>query len=643
MDNRKIARAWEKFVENGTSPNVVREVVAASWKRSQGYQIPVERSETRLATNAELVQRRVERSELIEAAYPALEQLGFLLAESRSMVILTDSSGVIIETLGDPRTIDYGRIIHLEEGGLWSEADIGTNAIGTALVALQPIQLQGVEHFCSEVQRWTCAAAPIRHPISGQLLGILDVSGLAKTFNPQSLAFTYAITKQIEQALALSIKEEHEQILRYALNRRSHWLTEDLIAIDRRGNVVYGARRALQVVERRNRGLIRGGHLSSLDRVAVMAWPARLNRLVPNASTELVVDSNRVIGAILVLHRPQRKCVPTITAEQMRTALAREREISARQRTIELAKANQALQECLDALASVPELDELLGQVMIAITRQLGAASSVLRLRDFEHNCLTIDRLFENGREIALAEAAYPQTLQVIPLDEQHLRFLAQPAAVLQLLDDFSTLPDQVRACLLGLGVKTSLVVPLNIATQLVGTLNFHFLERREFRLEEIEIARALESQVVLAIQVTRLATAAKQAAILQERTRLAAEIHDGLAQSFTAICLQLGVAKQELSSQTGDPLDRIQRAVELAQFGLDEARRCAHNLRLSMVEESGLKVELQRLAERSSVAGRLSCDFRSNRIPEDKLPPRLSHELLRIAQEAVHNAARHA
>src|SRR5262249_51637966 len=147
--------------------------------------------------------------------------------------------------------------------------------------------------------------------------------------------------------------------------------------------------------------------------------------------------------------------------------------------------------------------------------------------------------------------------------------------------------------------------------------LNFHFIKRREFRLEEIEIARALESQAVLAIQVTRLAKAAKQAAVLEERTRLAGEIHDGLAQSFTAICLQLGVAKQELSLHVGDPLQRIQRAVELAQFGLDEARRCAHNLRLSMVEESGLEVELQRLAERSSVVGRLSCELRSNKIPE--------------------------
>ena len=106
---------------------------------------------------------------------------------------------------------------------------------------------------------------------------------------------------------------------------------------------------------------------------------------------------------------------------------------------------------------------------------------------------------------------------------------------------------------------------------------------------EEIEIARALESQAALAIQVTQLAKAAKQSALLAERNRLAGEIHDGLAQSFTAICLQLGVAQEELSAKEGDPLRSIQRAVELANFGLTEARRYAHNLRLNAVDESGL------------------------------------------------------
>src|SRR5271165_6775231 len=63
-------------------------------------------------------------------------------------------------------------------------------------------------------------------------------------------------------------------------------------------------------------------------------------------------------------------------AKEMQADLAREREVFAKQRATELAKANEALRGCLDALASVPELDDFLGQIMAAITRQLDAVSS---------------------------------------------------------------------------------------------------------------------------------------------------------------------------------------------------------------------------------------------------------------------------
>src|SRR4029077_15448772 len=133
------------------------------------------------------------------------------------------------------------------------------------------------------------------------------------------------------------------------------------------------------------------------------------SQLVPSVSTELVVDHNRAIGIILVLHRPRWKSVPTIAPEEWEAALTREREMFARQRSIELAKANEALRECLDALVSVPELDELVGEMMAAITRQLGAASSVLRLRDLEHNCLTVELAFQDGRVITPAETGHPE------------------------------------------------------------------------------------------------------------------------------------------------------------------------------------------------------------------------------------------
>jgi PAS domain S-box-containing protein len=329
-------------------------------------------------------------------------------------------------------------------------------------------------------------------------------------------------------------------------------------------------------------------------------------------------------------------------AEQMQAAIIREREMLAQQRAIQLAKANAALRECLDALASVPELDEFLGQVMAAITRQLSAASSVLRLRNFDKNVLTLDLVFQDGRVMTPAEAKYPESLQTLPLDERQLSMLNKSATVMHLLGNFAAIPHSHRSYLVGLGIKTLLVIPLVIARQLIGSLTFRFTEDRELRPEEIEIAQALASQASLAIQLTRLAKTARQSAVLEERNRLAGEIHDSLAQNFAGIAMQLAVAEEELTAGEGAPLDRIRLVHMMTELGLAEARRSALSLRSTVIEESGLVGALQMLIERSNVAGRLRCNFHSSRIPEERLPGRIQHELLRIAQEAISNAIRH-
>ena len=187
------------------------------------------------------------------------------------------------------------------------------------------------------------------------------------------------------------------------------------------------------------------------------------------------------------------------------------------------------------------------------------------------------------------------------------------------------------------------LVIPLISRGQAVGRLTFRFTDERDFSPEELEIARALATQASLAIQLTRLANTARQSAVLEERNRLAGEIHDALAQSFTGISMQLEVAEEEMAANEGDPLSNVRRANEIAKFGLAEARRSVLSLRSSVVRDSGFITALQRLVERSNVAGRLRCDFRPDRIPDESLPATVQHQLLRIAQEAISNAVRHA
>jgi signal transduction histidine kinase len=328
----------------------------------------------------------------------------------------------------------------------------------------------------------------------------------------------------------------------------------------------------------------------------------------------------------------------------MQAAIAREREMFAHQRAIQLGRANEALRGCLDALASVRELDDFLGQVMATMTRQLGALSSLLRVRNFEQNTLPVELVFQNGRVMTPDEAKFPDCWRSLSLVEQRAAcFLDQPTTVTRILDPHSPIPEALRFYLLGLGVKTLLIIPLTSGGQANGQLSFRFTEERDFDPEELEIARALAIPASLAIHLTQLANTARQSAVLMERNRLAGEIHDSLAQSFTGISLQLSAAEEDIKTKDSDGLNYIERANDIARFGLGEARRSTLSLLPSRIGQSGLIEALQMLVDRSNIPGRLRCTFDSNSVRDESLPQAVQQDLLRIAQEAISNALRHA
>jgi signal transduction histidine kinase len=305
----------------------------------------------------------------------------------------------------------------------------------------------------------------------------------------------------------------------------------------------------------------------------------------------------------------------------------------------QLAKANEVLRGCLDSLASVPVLDEFLGQVMTAMTSHLGAVSCVLKVFCAEQRRPLLDLLLQDGRVMSPAEAGYPQVYRSLSLEELGI----QPSTTVLHLEDPQTMlrPEGLRNYLLGQGIKTLLTIPLISRGERNGILRFRFAEECDFAAEELELARALATQASLAINLAQLAESAKRSAVLEERNRLAGEIHDSLAQSFTAVCMQLALAAEE--TQNDAVLGQIGRAMELAKFGLCEARRSALSLQSQIIEQSGLVEALRMLAERSNVPGRLRCTFRSELENDASLPVGIRQDLLRIAQEAISNAIRHA
>jgi predicted ATPase/signal transduction histidine kinase len=331
-------------------------------------------------------------------------------------------------------------------------------------------------------------------------------------------------------------------------------------------------------------------------------------------------------------------------AEELQAVMARERETFAQQRVAQLAKANLALRGLLDELASVPQLDEFIGQVMAAITGQLGAASSTLSLFRSEDQTVTLELIYQGGRVRSPDEVGYPMHLRSMTLDE----FIASRldhSIGLERLDSplEARLSKGVSTYLLEQGIKSVLIIPLSSKGHVNGMLSFRFINEPPFQEEELEIARALATQASLAIQLTQLARAARESAVLGERNRLAGEIHDSLAQSFAGISMQLSAAARAMVRKSKDARNHVERANELARFGLSEARRSALSLRSNLIEELGLIEALRKLAERSNIPGLISCSFHSSRVDEQALSPQVQQDLLRIGQEAISNALRHA
>jgi sigma-54 dependent transcriptional regulator, acetoin dehydrogenase operon transcriptional activator AcoR len=102
--------------------------------------------------------------------------------------------------------------------------------------------------------------------------------------------------------------------------KRSRWANVDVLAIDQHGKIVFGPECVLQNLEREQPGLISNGCISSLKNVGPAVWSVRLNELLPNTSTELVLDHGRQLGAILLLQKERRRsaCIsPRATTERL--------------------------------------------------------------------------------------------------------------------------------------------------------------------------------------------------------------------------------------------------------------------------------------------------------------------------------------
>ncbi len=140
---------------------------------------------------------------LYSLARPVMEALHTQIADTQSLVLLTDHDGMILHSIGDADFVEKANRVALRPGASWAEAARGTNAIGTALAARQAITVHGDEHFLRANHILSCSCAPIVDPF-GRLLGALDVSGDPRGFGPHTLALVKMSAQLIENHLFTS-------------------------------------------------------------------------------------------------------------------------------------------------------------------------------------------------------------------------------------------------------------------------------------------------------------------------------------------------------------------------------------------------------------------------------------------------------
>ena len=293
------------------------------------------------------------------------------------------------------------------------------------------------------------------------------------------------------------------------------------------------------------------------------------------------------------------------------------------------------------ALAGETDLHSFMGHMLLEATRQFDAISgAVIVLKD----SLQEWRIVAHVRDGQLAQPPFATSVPVAgSVFTSRFAELREPLYLKVEQHEQSEIWPGVLAFHRSEGAVGTVVYPLVFGARSVGFLVLTF-QRDAEEVQRSELLVALAQQATLAVQLTRLAYSAKEAAVLMERTRIGQEIHDGLAQAFTGILLQLGAVEEfpscrKRGSELALTLSRIR---ELARDGLAEARRSVMALRLDQTRRAGLELALRQLADRSTVPGGVTCTFDGGGITTG-LKPEHEHELLRIAQEAVSNAVRHA
>ncbi|TQF68760.1 transcriptional regulator [Rhodococcus spelaei] len=211
---RTVSTAHRSFVDGerfspvdrrNASASPVRPVVFDSWLRSRNRGVDPDG----IDETGDMDVRELERyrdSHPMALIRPVVRKLLVEdAADTGLLVAISDAAGRLLWVEGDSSAKDRALAMNFVEGADWSEDRVGTNAPGTALAVDHCVQIFGAEHFSRTVHDWSCSAAPVHDPMSGQILGAIDITGGPRVAVPEVLALVRATVAAAESELRLHL------------------------------------------------------------------------------------------------------------------------------------------------------------------------------------------------------------------------------------------------------------------------------------------------------------------------------------------------------------------------------------------------------------------------------------------------------
>lgn len=173
--------------------------ILRSWERCRGNAYPLY-ADPNPMLYADLQARREQHAHLLQLAEPEIKTLAELVSSAQSVVLLADSTGVILQEAGSAHFLRKAQQVALQPGVSWAESLRGTNAIGTALFDAAAVRVHGNEHFLDCNKILSCHAAPIFSP-RGDVMGVLDISSAATTLHAYAMGLAQICARQISNRL----------------------------------------------------------------------------------------------------------------------------------------------------------------------------------------------------------------------------------------------------------------------------------------------------------------------------------------------------------------------------------------------------------------------------------------------------------